>query len=329
MYIYMQRMGEHRQYGLVAAASIEDYENGKIKRHELTINKKEQDRTRLTDIQSANVGPVFLTFKDGDRIEKRMMEIVAEKEPYAGTVCKDGVEHVLWLCSAEDSNFFQQEFAEIEATYIADGHHRAASAYNVGNMRRERAKASGHEITGEESFNYFMAIHFPESNLKILDYNRVLKSLNGLTTEQFLEKVAESYHVTPLADGEEPAPRAKFEHTLYIDKKWYRIQVKEEKIVKSTPVKTLDSQLLTDLVLTPILNITDIRSDERIDFVGGIRGLDELVKRCNEDCVAAFAMYPVQLSELMEIADAGLIMPPKTTWFEPKPRSGFVVRIFD
>lgn len=175
-----------------------------------------------------------------------------------------------------------------------------------------------------------MAIYYPESNLKILDYNRVLKTLNDISTQEFMDKIAESYEIQgPLPEGEDPKPTKKGECTLYIDHKWYRLNIKDEKIDKSNLVKQLDSQVLTDLVLSPILGISDLRSDERIDFVGGIRGLDELVKRCKEDCVAAFAMYPVSLKELMDIADAGLIMPPKSTWFEPKPRDGFVCRCFD
>ena len=175
-----------------------------------------------------------------------------------------------------------------------------------------------------------MAIHFPESNLKIMDYNRVLRTLNGMSNEEFLAKVSESYIISePLAEGDNPRPTQKNECSLYLDSKWYKLQVMPDKIDQTNLIKQLDSQLLTDLVLQPILGISDLRSDERIDFVGGIRGLDELVKRCNEDCVAAFAMYPVQLKELTDIADAGLIMPPKSTWFEPKPRDGFISRCFD
>lgn len=294
MYIYMQKMGDREQYGIVAMASVEDYENGLIKRHELTIKKKEEDRTKLSDTQNANLGPVFLAFKDGEEIEKRMMEIALTEEPYAIVDGHDETQHVLWLCSVDDSEFFQNEFAKIPCTYIADGHHRAASAYNVGKLRREKAAQDGVELTGEEPFNFFMAIHYPESNLKIMDYNRVLKTLNDISKEDFLQKVSESYDIAgPLEEGADPQPTKKNECTLYLANQWYRLQVKEEKIDKSNLVKQLDSQLLTDLVLSPVLGITDLRSDERIDFVGGIRGLEELTKRCHEDCAAAFAMYPV------------------------------------
>jgi uncharacterized protein (DUF1015 family) len=329
MYIYMQKMQGREQYGLMAMASVEDYEQGRIKRHELTIKKKEEDRTKLSDTQNANLGPVFLTFKNGEGIEKRMMEIVATTAPYATVHGHDDTDHTVWLCSTEDSAYFSKEFEAIPCTYIADGHHRAASAFNVGKMRREAAASRGESLTGEEPFMFFMAIHYPESTLKILDYNRVLKSLNGLAAPEFLAKVGEAYSVEPLADEADPKPTQKGECSLYLDKHWYRLRVKAEKVDPNCLVKQLDSQLLTDLVLSPVLGISDLRSDERIDFVGGIRGLPELVKRCNEDCVAAFAMYPVQLKELMDIADAGLIMPPKSTWFEPKPRDGFVTRCFD
>lgn len=196
-------------------------------------------------------------------------------------------------------------------------------------MRREAALAQGQALTGDEPFMFFMAIHYPETNLKIMDYNRVLKSLNGMSSEEFIAKVNDAYEVQPLTDDADPHPTQKGECTLFIDKKWLRLRIRPEKLDPSNLVKLLDSQLLTDNVLAPILGITDLRSDERIDFVGGIRGLEELVKRCNEDCIAAFAMYPVQLQELMDIADANLIMPPKSTWFEPKPRDGFVTRCFD
>lgn len=188
---------------------------------------------------------------------------------------------------------------------------------------------AGQEVTGEEDFNFFMSIIYPDTQLKIMDYNRVLKSLNGLSVDEFLDKLRESYEVRPLDVLERREPTEKFECSLYLEQKWYKCKVKPEKIDLSNPVLSLDTQLLTDLVLTPILGITNIRADDRIDFVGGIRGLDELEKRCKEDCVAAFAMYAVSMDELMKIADGDMIMPPKSTWFEPKPRSGFVVRVFD
>jgi len=222
-----------------------------------------------------------------------MMEIVVADEPYASVTGHDGIVHVLWRCSVDDSNFFQAAFEHIGCTYIADGHHRAASAFNVGKIRREKAAQEGQAISGEEPFNFFMAIHYPESNLRIMDYNRVLRTLNELTPEQFLERVGESYVVHGPLDEELPRPAKKGECTMFLGGRWYRLQVKEETLDKSNLIKMLDSQLLTDLVLSPVLGISDLRSDDRIDFVGGIRGLEELVKRCKEDCVAAFAMYPV------------------------------------
>ncbi len=222
-----------------------------------------------------------------------MMDIVKTSEPYASVHGHDETNHVVWLCSAEDSAYFSSEFEKIPCTYIADGHHRAASAFNVGKMRREAAQARGEQLTGEEPFLYFMAIHYPESTLKILDYNRVLKTINGLSTEDFMAKVAETYEITPIDESADPRPTQKGDCSLLIEKKWFKLRVRPEKLDHSNLIKMLDSQILTDHVLSPILGISDLRSDERIDFVGGIRGLGELVKRCNEDCVAAFAMYPV------------------------------------
>lgn len=276
-------------------ASVDDYENGLIKRHELTIKKKEEDRTKLSDTQNANLGPVFLTFKDGEAIEKKMMEIATTQEPYSRVHGHDDTDHVLWKISAEDSEYLSKQFAEIPATYIADGHHRAASAFNVGKKRKEAAHARGEELTGEEPFMYFMSIFYPETNLKIMDYNRVLKSINGMSSEDFLTRISEAYDVQPLGEGGNPKPSKKGECSLFLDKKWVTLNVKQDRLDPTNLIKMLDSQLLTDLVLSPILGITDLRGDDRIDFVGGIRGLDELVKRCDEDCVAAFAMYPVQL----------------------------------
>jgi uncharacterized protein (DUF1015 family) len=217
MYLYMQRMGSREQYGLVAMASVEDYEQGLIKRHELTIKKKEEDRTRLSDAQNANLGPVFLAFKGGEDIEKRMMEIASTEEPYARVDGEDGTEHVVWKCSKEDSAGFESGFAGIESTYIADGHHRAASAYNVGKLRRQQAKEEGKDLTGEEPFLFFMAIHYPESNLQILDYNRVLKTLNGLAPDAFLGQVSQSYEITGPLDESLPRPSQKGECCLYLE----------------------------------------------------------------------------------------------------------------
>lgn len=211
---------------------------------------------------------------------------------------------------------------------MADGHHRTAAAYNVGKARKEKALASGVSVTGEEAFNFFMALHYPADNLLIMDYNRVVKDLNGMTPPQFLERLGEHFGIEPIAEGADTRPGAIHNVSLYLDKQWFRLTMKPDSIDTSSTAAQIDSHLLTALVLSPMLGIHDIKKDPRIDFVGGMRGHKELEKRCSEDCVAAFAMHPVEIGELIKVADAGEIMPPKSTWFEPKPRSGFVVRRF-
>ena len=325
VYVYAQKMGDHIQYGIMALSHIDDYEKGIIKKHEFTRKDKEADRTKITDIQNANVGPVFLTYKHKDTIDAVVKEVT--KQPYYSYVKGDeGFEHTLWLVDEFYSDFLVHEFGTIENTYIADGHHRAASAYNVGKIRKEKALAEGRKLTGEEDFHYFMTILYPDTNLKVLDYNRVLKELNGNTEAQILEKVTKIYDITPTED---PRPKEKGCHTMYIEKKWHQLKIKPELVDKSDPIMSLDVSILFNNVLKPIFGIEDPRTDKRIDFVGGIRGLKELEKRCAEDCVCAFAMYPVSVSEIMNVADSGKTMPPKSTWFEPKPKSGFVVHIIE
>lgn len=231
----------------------------------------------------------------------------------------------MWKIDARENRFFQEEFLKIESTYVADGHHRSAAAYNVGKMRRARADPS--KISGEEDFNFFMSILYPAKQLKIMEYNRVLRSLNGLTPQQFMERLTQAGISVEPCEAHQSI--RKHECKLYLEGKWHLCIFGNHLIPQKDPVKSLDVQLLNDLVLEDILGITDVRKDKRIDFVGGIRGLLELEKRCREDYVAAFAMTPVVIDDLINVADAGLIMPPKSTWFEPKPRDGFVVRVFD
>lgn len=326
VYVYAQKMGEHIQYGIMALSHIDDYEQGIIKKHEFTRKDKEADRTKITDIQNANIGPVFLTYKHKATIDSVVKEVVTTQPCYAHVVSNDGFEHTLWQVSEFYSDFIVHEFGTIKNTYIADGHHRAASAFNVGKMRKEKALAEGKKLTGEEDFHYFMTILYPDNNLKVLDYNRVLKDLNGNTEEQLMEKINKCYEVSPI---ENPQPKEKGIHTMFLGKKWYQLKIKPELVDLKDPIKSLDVELLMNNVLKPIFGIEDPRTDKRIDFVGGIRGLKELEKRCNEDCVCAFAMYPVSIAEIMNVADNGMTMPPKSTWFEPKPKSGFVVRIID
>ena len=225
------------------------------------------------------------------------------------------------------SDFLVHEFAKIPHTYIADGHHRAASAFNVGKMRKQKALEAGVKLTGEEDFHYFMTILYPDSNLYIMDYNRVLKELCGNTQEQVLAKLQAKYSVEELKG--DPKPKAKGNHSMYLGKKWYSLKIKPEFVDAADPIKSLDVDILARNVLQEIFGITDLRADKRIDFVGGMRGLPELERRCNEDCVCAFAMFPVSVAEVMRVADTGSIMPPKSTWFEPKPRSGFLIHVIE
>jgi uncharacterized protein (DUF1015 family) len=327
VYIYAQKMGSHIQYGIVALSHVDDYEKGIIKKHEFTRKDKEADRTKFTDIQNANVGPVFLTYKHKDTINSVVKEIVSTQECYSHVVSEDGFEHTLWLVDEFYSDFLVHEFGTISNTYIADGHHRAASAFNVGKLRKEKALAEGKKLTGEEDFHYFMTILYPDNNLKVLDYNRVLKEFNGNTEAQVMEKIGKAYEISPI-EGD-PRPKAKGFHSLYIGKKWYQLKVKAGIVDEKDSIKSLDVEVLMDNVLKPIFGIEDPRTDKRIDFVGGIRGLKELEKRCDEDCVCAFAMYPVSITEIMNVADSGKTMPPKSTWFEPKPKSGFVVHVIE
>jgi uncharacterized protein (DUF1015 family) len=271
-----------------------------------------------------------LTFRDNqEAIKARMAHIVQTTQPYGDVTCEDEVRHVLWKCSVEDSAFFVEMFGQIPALYVADGHHRTAAAYNVGKLRRQAALEAGQPVTGEEPFNFFMTLFYPADNLLVLDYNRVIKSLNDLSASEFLAALDENFTVSPLADGETSKVERRHTYSLYLDNKWYKMAIKEDKIDHSTPVTHLDSQIITSMVLSGILGIEDIKRDPRVDFVGGIRGHEELVRRCQTDCKAAIALHPCSVDELLEVADAELIMPPKSTWFEPKPRSGFVVRCFD
>ncbi|OMJ87359.1 hypothetical protein SteCoe_10955 [Stentor coeruleus] len=325
VYIYAITMNGRTQYGVVAAASVDDYENKLIKKHELTRKKKEEDRTKLTDIQGANVGPVFLTYRNCDRIDA-ITQVVTSKGAFVDVVTDDQVRHTFWKCSVEETHEIVDAFANIPCTYIADGHHRAASAYNVCKLRRQRALDKGVVVDPNDDCNFFLAIHFPDNQLKIMDYNRVLKDLNGNSPDEFLGKLAENFEIF---DIESPNPKQKHEFSLFLNGKWTGMRLKAEKLTGTDPVSQLDSYLLTKWCLAPILGIEDLTTSERIDFVGGIRGLGELEKRCREDCVAAIALHPVQVEEVMSIADHEQIMPPKSTWFEPKPRSGMVVKVFN
>lgn len=315
-YLYEQVMNGRSQTGIVACAAIDDYLNNTIKKHENTRADKEQDRIRHVDTCNMQTGPIFLTYRKNEVLEGMIKEV--RKNPaVCDFVAEDGITHRVWVIADEESiERIYDEFDRISAIYIADGHHRCASAVKVGLKRREEHPG----YTGEEEFNFFLAVLFQADELRIMDYNRVVKDLNGLDTESFLRQVSECFCVTRL--GKEPyRPVKKGTFGMYLDESWYRLEAKAE-ICSQDAVKGLDVSLLQDYLLGPVLGIQDPKTDRRIDFVGGIRGLEELERRVHTDMKAAFSLYPTSIEELADVADAGKLMPPKSTWFEPKLRSG-------
>lgn len=321
-YIYAQTMNGRTQYGLVAAANVDDYMTGKIKKHELTRKDKEEDRMIHVRIQDANIEPVFFAYPDVDEMNEIVASIVKNQEPEYDFVAEDGFGHTFWAIRDTETNARITEiFAQIPALYVADGHHRTAAAALVGAEKR----AANPNHTGDEEYNFFLAVIFPESQLNIIDYNRVVMDLNGLTPAEFLEKLSESFDV--VENGTEIyKPSALHNFGMYLDGKWYSLTAKAGTYDDNDPIGTLDVTVLSNLVFDKILNLGDLRTSKRIDFVGGIRGLGELQKRVDSgEMVAAFALYPVTMRQIIDIADTGNIMPPKTTWFEPKLRSGLVI----
>ena len=320
-YIYAQTMDGRTQYGFVIAACVDDYMQGRIKKHELTRRDKEEDRMKHVRINNANIEPVFFAFPDNDELEA-IIKDVTSKEPEYDFVAEDGFGHHFWVID-DDSTIskISELFGEIPSLYIADGHHRSAAAALVGH---EKALSNPNH-TGEEEYNYFLAVAFPASHLRIIDYNRVVKDLNGLTEEELLLKLKENFEVDEI--GEEIyIPNKLHNFSLYLGNKWYSLTAKEGTYNDDDPIGVLDVTISSDLILRDILNIQDLRSDKRIDFVGGIRGLGELKKRVDSgEMKVALALYPVSMKQLIDIADTGNIMPPKTTWFEPKLRSGLVI----
>jgi len=318
-YIYELTMNRRTQTGITACASIDDYAEGIIKKHENTRADKEIDRINHVNTCSAQTGPIFLAYRS--RIEiNAIVAKVKKEQPIYDFVSEDGIRHRVWMIEQiEDIAIIEQTFESIDDIYIADGHHRAASAVKVGFMRREQNP----NYTGEEEFNYFLSVLFPDDQLMILDYNRVVKDLNGMSAEAFLEKVNALFKVIKTSDTQ-IHPEEKGEFSMYLEDKWYLCKIKSVNQTKD-PVKGLDVSLLQDLLLDPVLGIGDPKTDKRIDFVGGIRGLEELEKRVHSDSAAAFAMYPTSIEELFDVADAGRLMPPKSTWFEPKLRSGLFI----
>ena len=324
-YIYAQTMDGRTQYGFVVAAWVDDYMEGRIKKHELTRRDKEEDRMKHVRVNNANVEPVFFAFPDNEMLEKIIRDVTAGKPEY-DFVTDDGFGHTLWLIEDPKTiSTITEEFAKIPNLYIADGHHRSAAAALVG---AEKAKNNPNH-KGDEEYNYFMAVAFPASHLKIIDYNRVVRDLNGLTPEQFLDKIRENFEVKDMGT-EIYTPAALHNFSLYLDGRWYSLTAKQGTYNDQDPIGVLDVTVSSDLILRDILGITDLRSDKRIDFVGGIRGLGELKRRVDSgEMKMALALYPVTMDQLINIADTGNIMPPKTTWFEPKLRSGLVIHKLD
>lgn len=321
-YIYAQTMDGRTQYGLVAAANVDDYMTGKIKKHELTRKDKEEDRMIHVRIQNANIEPVFFAYPDVDEMNKIVENIVATQEPEYDFIAPDGFGHKFWAIRDAATNARITEiFAGIPALYVADGHHRTAAAALVGAEKR----AANPNHTGDEEYNYFLAVIFPESQLRIIDYNRVVRDLNGLTPDEFLEKLSENFDVVDMG-SDIYKPNALHNFGMYLNGKWYSLTARPGTYNDSDPIGVLDVTVLSNLVFDKILNLGDLRTSRRIDFVGGIRGLGELQKRVDSgEMAAAFALYPVTMRQIIDIADTGNIMPPKTTWFEPKLRSGLVI----
>ena len=325
-YVYAQTMNGRTQYGLVVAANVEDYLSGVIKKHELTRRDKEEDRMKHVRNSNANIEPVFFSYPDNEELDGIVARVAREKAPEYDFVAPDGFGHHFWVIDNEaDIKRITELFAAIPYLYIADGHHRTAAAALVG---AEKAKNNPNH-RGDEEYNYFLAVCFPASHLKIIDYNRVVKDLNGLTSEEFLAKVAEHF-VVEKKGAEIYTPAALHNFALYLDGTWYSLTAREGTYDDNDPIGVLDVTISSNYILRDILGIHDLRSDKRIDFVGGIRGLGELSDRVDSgEMRVALALYPVSMQQLIDIADTGNIMPPKTTWFEPKLRSGLVIHKLD
>ena len=321
-YIYAQTMDGRTQYGLVACCHFEDYLSGKIKKHELTRTEKEQDRMIHVRNQNANLEPVFFAYPAVAEMDKIVKDIVESKKPEYDFVAEDGFGHTFWVIDNPETNKRITEiFAKIPALYVADGHHRTAAAALVG---QEKKQQNPHH-TGKEEYNYFLAVIFPDEQLKIIDYNRVVKDLNGLSSAELLKKLEETF-VVAKKGAEIYTPNKLHNFSMYLDGTWYSLTAKPGTYNDTDPIGVLDVTILSNLVLDKILDIKDLRTSKRIDFVGGIRGLGELKRRVDSgEMKVAFALYPVSMKQLIDIADTGNIMPPKTTWFEPKLRSGLVI----
>lgn len=322
LYIYAQTMDNRTQYGIVAAAYVNDYLENKIKKHELTRKDKEEDRMIHVRINNANIEPVFFSYPSNDKLDNIVSTFVKENKPTYDFTSEDNISHHFWVIKnktiiSEIVNIFDT----FPCTYVADGHHRSAAAALVG---KEKEKENSNH-NGQEEYNFFLAVHFPDNQLKIFDYNRVIKDLNGRSTQELIKELENSFKIEEKG-SQEYRPQELHTMGMYLENKWYKLTAKKDTYNDSDPIGGLDVTILTNQVLEPIFNIKDLRTDKRIDFIGGIRGLGELEKRVNSgEMKVAFAMYPVSMKQLIKIADSGNIMPPKTTWFEPKLRSGLII----
>ncbi len=324
-YIYAQTMEGRTQYGFVIAANVEDYMQGRIKKHELTRRDKEEDRMKHVRVNNANVEPVFFAFPDNDVLESIIRKVTAGKAEY-DFVTEDGFGHHFWIIDDDETiETITKEFDAMPGLYIADGHHRTAAAALVGNEKAQQNASH----TGDEEYNYFLAVAFPASHLKIIDYNRLVKDLNGMSPAEFLEKLDRNFEVVD--KGTVPyRPSVLHNFSLYLEGRWYSLTAREGTYDDNDPIGVLDVTISSDLILRDLIGIHDLRSDKRVDFVGGIRGLEELARRVDSgEMAAALALYPVSMAQLIKIADTGNIMPPKTTWFEPKLRSGLIIHKLD
>ena len=324
-YIYAQTMEGRTQYGIAGCASVDDYLNGVIKKHELTRPDKEQDRMIHVRVNNANIEPVFFTYPAVAEIDEIVSKIVSDEKPVYDFTAEDGFGHHFWVIKDSKTNkLIEKLFAEkVPCTYVADGHHRTAAAALVGKEKRD----ANPKHTGKEEYNYFLAVHFPDNQLRIIDYNRTVKDLNGLTPGQFLAKLDKSFIIEEKGTSI-CKPEKLHNFSMYLEGNWYSLTAREGTFNDDDPIDVLDVTILTNQILSPVLDIQDLRRSKRIDFIGGIRGLGELEKRVGSgEMKVAFALYPVSMSQLITIADSGNIMPPKTTWFEPKLRSGLVIHL--
>ena len=336
-YLYTQQMDNHIQKGIVACASLNDYSSNKIKKHELTRNNKEIDRINHINITNANTGPVFLIYEYNNKIDNLIEDIILSKQPYINFIATDNnVLNKLWII--EDVNIINnliEMFKKIPHLYIADGHHRASAAYKV-----QQSKIKNNKLhNGTESYNFFMSVIFANNNLNIMDYNRVVKDLNGFTTKEILEKIHQNFNIYMLNNNQNDIknnnikPKRIGEFVMYLGNKWYKLTYKNKNYCELkkliTNIDYMDVSILQNTILNPILNIKNPRLDKRIDFVGGIKGLEELIKRCHTDCKIAFSLYPISVEQIMSISNNNKLIPPKSTWFEPKLRSGMIIRTLD